>query len=145
LGARRLDRLQALAKKLKLGGNGVVRTDVTQPAEVKRLVDLAAQSHGRIDLIVNNAGLMSLSPLERLKIDDWDRVIDVNIKAMLYGGAAVLPDMKAQMSGHIIAVSSVAGHKVRPGSPVYPAAKTAVRVICEGLRREVSRHRTGRG
>ncbi len=83
LGARRLDRLQSLADELSLGGDAVVRTDVTQPAEVKRLVDRAVQSHGRIDVIINNAGLMPLSPLERLKIDDWDRMIDVNIKGAL--------------------------------------------------------------
>ena len=100
-------------------------------------MDRAVQSHGRIDVIINNAGLMPLSPLERLKIDDWDRMIDVNIKGVLYGVAAALPHMKAQMSGHVINVSSVAGHKVRPGSTVYSATKTAVRVISEGLRQEV--------
>jgi NADP-dependent 3-hydroxy acid dehydrogenase YdfG len=137
LGARRLDRLEALAKELKLGGDAVMQTDVAQRGEVKRLVDRAAQSHGRIDVMINNAGLMPLSPLERLKIDDWDRMIDVNIKGVLYGIAAALPHMKAQMSGHIINVSSVAGHKVRPGSTVYSATKSAVRVISEGLRQEV--------
>lgn len=137
LGARRLERLRALAKELSLHGDAVVRTDVAQRAEVKCLVDRAVQLHGRIDVIVNNAGLMPLSPLERLKIDDWDRMIDVNIKGVLYGIAAALPHMKAQMSGHIINVSSVAGHRVRPGSTVYSATKTAVRVISEGLRQEV--------
>jgi NADP-dependent 3-hydroxy acid dehydrogenase YdfG len=137
LGARRLDRLQALAKELSLGAGAAVQTDVAKYAEVKRLVDRAVQSHGRIDVIINNAGLMPLSPLERLKIDDWDRMIDVNIKGVLYGVAAALPHMKAQMSGHIINVSSVAGHKVRPGSTVYSATKSAVRVISEGLRQEV--------
>jgi NADP-dependent 3-hydroxy acid dehydrogenase YdfG len=137
LGARRLDRLRSLAKELALGGGAVVQTDVTQRAEVKRLVDHAVQSHGRIDVIINNAGLMPLSPLERLKIDDWDRMIDVNIKRVLYGVAAALPHMKAQKSGQIINVSSVAGHKVRPGNTVYSATKSAVRVISEGLRQEV--------
>jgi NADP-dependent 3-hydroxy acid dehydrogenase YdfG len=136
LGARRLDRLQALAKELSLGADAAVQTDVTSYAEVTRLVDRAVQSHGRIDVIINNAGLMPLS-LERLKIADWDRMIDVNIKGVLYGIAAALPHMKAQRSGHIINVSSVAGHKVRPGSTVYSATKTAVRVISEGLRQEV--------
>jgi NADP-dependent 3-hydroxy acid dehydrogenase YdfG len=137
LGARRLDRLQALAKELSLGKNAAVRTDVTRFDQVKHLVDHTVQSHGRIDVIINNAGLMPLSPLERSKIEDWDRTIDVNIKGVLYGIAAALPYMKAQLSGHIINVSSVAGHKVRAGTAVYSATKTAVRVISEGLRQEV--------
>ncbi len=137
LGARRLDRLQALVEELSLGHDAAVRTDVTQYAQVRHLVDHAVQSHGRIDVIINNAGLMPHSPLERGKVQDWDRMIDVNLKGVLYGIAAVLPYMKAQHSGHIINVSSVAGHKVRPGSAVYAATKTAVRVISEGLRQEV--------
>jgi len=87
--------------------------------------------------MINNAGLMPLSPLERGKVADWDRMIDVNIKGVLYGIDAVLPQMKAQQSGHIINVSSVAGHKVRAGIAVYSATKAAVRVISEGLRQEV--------
>jgi NADP-dependent 3-hydroxy acid dehydrogenase YdfG len=137
LGARRLDRLQALAGELSLGADAAVRTDVTKPDEVKALVERAVRSHGRIDVILNNAGLMPHSPLERGKVQDWDRMIDVNIKGVLYGIAAALPHMIAQRSGHIINVSSVAGHKVRPGSAVYAATKTAVRVISEGLRQEV--------
>lgn len=137
LGARRLERLQALAEELSLGGNAVLRTDVTDCGQVKHLVDHAVQVHGRIDVIINNAGLMPHSPLERGKVEDWDRMIDVNLKGVLYGIAAALPYMKAQKSGHIINVSSVAGHKVRPGSAVYAATKTAVRVISEGLRQEV--------
>jgi len=137
LGARRLDRLQALARELKLGPDAAVQTDVSRYEEVARLVDRAVKSHGRIDVIVNNAGLMPHSLLERLKIDEWDRMIDVNIKGVLYGVAAALPHMKAQKSGHIINVSSVAGHKVRAGGTVYSATKTAVRVISEGLRQEV--------
>jgi NADP-dependent 3-hydroxy acid dehydrogenase YdfG len=137
LGARRLERLQALAAELSLGNDAVVQTDVTQYEQVKRLVDRAVQAHGRIDVILNNAGLMPHSPLERGKVQDWDRMIDVNVKGVLYGIAAALPHMKAQKSGHIISVSSVAGHKVRPGSAVYAATKTGVRVISEGLRQEV--------
>jgi NADP-dependent 3-hydroxy acid dehydrogenase YdfG len=137
LGARRLERLQALAAELSLGDDAAVQTDVTQHEQVKQLVDRAVQAHGRIDVILNNAGLMPHSPLERGKVRDWDRMIDVNIKGVLYGIAAALPHMKAQKSGHIINVSSVAGHKVRPGSAVYAATKTAVRVISEGLRQEV--------
>jgi NADP-dependent 3-hydroxy acid dehydrogenase YdfG len=101
------------------------------------LVDAAVQTYGRIDVMINNAGLMPHSPLERLKIDDWDRMIDVNIKGVLYGIAAALPYMQQQKAGHIINVSSVAGHKVRPGSAVYAATKHAVRALSEGLRQEV--------
>ncbi|WP_448191317.1 SDR family oxidoreductase [Azospirillum sp. sgz301742] len=137
LGARRLDRLQALARALSLGDEAVVQTDVTRHEQVKRLVDHAVQTHGRIDVIINNAGLMPQSLLERGKIEDWDRMIDVNIKGVLYGIAAALPHMKAQKGGHIINVSSVAGHKVRAGGAVYAATKHAVRVISEGLRQEV--------
>src|SRR6202000_1954394 len=92
---------------------------------------------GRVDVLINNAGLMPNSPLERLKVEDWDRMIDVNIKGVLYGLDAVLPSRRAARSGHIINVASVAGHKVRPGSGVYSATKHAVRVISEGLRQEV--------
>ena len=137
LGARRLDRLQALASELSLGKDAVLQTDVTRRDEVQRLVDHAVKAHGRIDVILNNAGLMPHSPLERGKVEDWDRMIDVNLKGVLYGIAAALPYMKAQQSGHIINVSSVAGHKVGPGGAVYAATKHAVRVISEGLRQEV--------
>lgn len=137
LGARRLDRLQALARELKLSAEVVVKTDVSDHRQVKALVDQAVKLHGRLDVIINNAGLMPQSPLDRLRIDEWDRMIDVNIKGVLYGIAAALPQMKAQKSGHIINVSSVAGHKVRPGSAVYAATKAAVRMLSEGLRQEV--------
>ena len=137
LGARRLERLQALAQELSLGPDAAVQTDVTQYEQVRRLVDRAVQSQGRIDVIINNAGLMPHSPLERGKVQDWDRMIDVNLRGVLYGIAAALPYMKAQKGGHIINVSSVAGHKVRPGSAVYSATKAVVRVISEGLRQEV--------
>jgi len=137
LGARRLDRLKALAEELSLGEDAVVRTDVTSAEQVQHLVDHAVRRHGRIDVLLNNAGLMPHSPLERLKIADWDRMVDVNIKGVLYGIAAALPYMKEQKSGHIINVSSVAGHLVRPGAVVYCATKHAVRVISEGLRQEV--------
>jgi NADP-dependent 3-hydroxy acid dehydrogenase YdfG len=137
LGARRLDRLQALAKELSLGDDAVVQTDVSKYDEVKRLVEHAVKAHGRLDVMINNAGLMPQSLLQRLKIDEWDRMIDVNIKGVLYGIAAALPVMQAQKSGHIINVSSVAGHKVRPGGTIYSATKSAVRVISEGLRQEV--------
>ena len=139
LGARRVDRIEALARELKSGGGKAlaVATDVTHHEQVQNLVDTAVRSYGRIDVMLNNAGLMPHSPLERLKIDDWNRTIDVNLKGVLYGIAAALPYMKQQKSGHFINVSSVAGHKVRPGSAVYAATKTAVLVLSEGLRQEV--------
>ena len=139
LGARRIDRIKSLVDEFTGSGGKALAmaTDVTRFDQVKKLVDAAVQTYRRIDVIINNAGLMPLSPLERLKIDDWDRMIDVNVKGVLYGIAAVLPHMKQQKSGHIINVSSVAGHKVRPGTAVYAATKHPVRVISEGLRQEV--------
>lgn len=139
LGARRIERLKSLAEELTAkGGKALaIATDVTRHDQVKHLVDRAVQAFGRIDVMINNAGLMPHSPLERLKIEDWDRMIDVNIKGVLYGIAAALPYMKTQKSGHIINVSSVAGHKVTTNGAVYCATKHAVRAISEGLRTEV--------
>jgi NADP-dependent 3-hydroxy acid dehydrogenase YdfG len=129
LGARRADRIQSLADELTgRGGKALaITTDVLHCDQVKRLVDAAVQAYGRIDVMINNAGLMPQSLLERLKIDEWDRMIDVNIKGVLYGIAAALPYMKEQKAGHIINVASVAGHKVGPGFAVYAATKHAVR------------------
>ena len=139
LGARRAERLQALVDEIThAGGKASARaTDVTYPAQVQALVDIAVEQHGRVDVILNNAGVMPHSPLERRKIDDWNRTIDINIKGVLYGIAAALPHMQRQNAGHIINVSSVAGHKVGKNNAVYAATKTAVRVISEGLRQEV--------
>jgi NADP-dependent 3-hydroxy acid dehydrogenase YdfG len=139
LGARRVERIEALADEInKNGGKALaIATDVTVPEQVQRLVDAAVEQFGRVDVILNNAGLMPHSPLERRKIDDWNRTIDVNIKGVLYGIAAALPHMQRQKSGHVINVSSVAGHLVRPAGAVYSATKHAVRVISEGLRQEV--------
>jgi NADP-dependent 3-hydroxy acid dehydrogenase YdfG len=137
LGARRVERLKTLAAELGLPDDAAVETDVTDARQVKALVDGAVGKHGRVDVIINNAGLMPHSPLERGKIEDWDRMIDVNIKGVLYGIAAALPHMTRQKSGHIINVSSVAGHKVGKNNAVYCATKTAVRVLSEGLRQEV--------
>ena len=139
LGARRVDRLEALARDLTAQGGRALAlaTDVTDRAQVQRLVDAAVETHGRIDVLVNNAGLMPQSPLDRLKVDEWDRMIDVNLKGVLYGIAAALPHMQRQRSGHIVNVSSVAGHKVRAGTSVYAATKHAVRALSEGLRQEV--------
>ena len=137
LGARRLDRLEALAKTLGLGPEAIVRTDVTDLAQVQALVARAVQTHGRVDVMLNNAGVMPLSPLEMLRVEEWHQTIDVNVKGVLHGIAAVLPHMKAQRGGQIINVSSVAGHLVSGGGVVYSASKFAVRAIAEGLRKEV--------
>lgn len=139
LGARRVDRIQTLADELTSQGGKVLAlaTDVTKADQVKALVNKAVETFGRIDVMVNNAGLMAQSPLERLRMDEWDQMIDINIKGILYGIAAALPPMKAQKSGQIINLSSVVGHKVGAGGVVYAATKTAVRVISEGLRLEV--------
>lgn len=139
LGARRDERIQSLAKEINNSGGKAlaIATDVTKVEQVKALVDAAVKNFGRIDVIINNAGLMPQSTLNRYRVDEWDQMIDVNIKGVLYGIAAALPYMEKQKSGHIINVSSVAGHKVRPGGTVYSATKHAVRVISEGLRQEV--------
>jgi NADP-dependent 3-hydroxy acid dehydrogenase YdfG len=138
LGARREDRLEALRNEIaEKGGDAIYRvTDVTDRAQLEALAQAANEAYGRIDVLVNNAGLMPLSPLDKLKVDEWDQMIDVNIKGVLYGIAAVLPTMREQHIGHIINLSSVAGHVVFPSSAVYSATKYAVRAISEGIRQE---------
>jgi NADP-dependent 3-hydroxy acid dehydrogenase YdfG len=143
--ARRADRLRTLVKELEARGGKAMAmtTDVSQREQVKALVDAAAKTYGRVDVMINNAGLMPQAPLERLKVDEWDRMIDVNIKGVLYGIAAALPHMQRQKAGHFINVSSVAGHKVGPGFAVYAATKYAVRALSEGLRQEVKPYNIG--
>lgn len=138
LAARRKDRLQSLTDEIERAGGAVAYqvADVTDRAQVQRLADTALERYGQIDVLVNNAGLMPLSPLDLLKVDEWDRMIDVNIKGVLYGIAAVLPHMRSRKQGHIINMSSIAGHKVFPASAVYSATKYAVRAISEGVRQE---------
>jgi NADP-dependent 3-hydroxy acid dehydrogenase YdfG len=137
--ARRAERIETLVAEItKSGGNAVaVATDVTQLDDMQRLVDTAVQTFGRIDVLINNAGIMPLSPLERLKVDEWNQMIDVNLRGVLHGIAAALPYMKEQKSGHIIITASVAAYYVFPGSAVYSATKFALRGLSEGLRREV--------
>jgi NADP-dependent 3-hydroxy acid dehydrogenase YdfG len=139
LAARRQDRIQSLALELTRSGSKAiaVTTDVTDRGQVKALVDAAVDAFGCIDVMVNNAGLMPQAPLELLKIEEWERTIDVNLKGVHYGIAAALPYMQQQKSGHFINVSSVAGHKVGPGFAVYAATKFGVRALSEGLRQEV--------
>ncbi len=142
LGARRVDRIEALVAEItNSGGQAIaVPTDVTKRDDLQRLVVAGLATYGRIDVLINNAGVMPLSPLERVKVDEWDQMIDVNLKGVLYGVAAVLPHMIAQKSGHIINVSSVAGHKLFGGSAVYSATKFAVRALSEGQRQEMVPH-----
>lgn len=139
LGARRAERLDAIVREItQAGGQAIaVPTDVAKLEDVRRLVDTAKATYGRVDVLFNNAGLMPLSPLESLRIDEWERMIDVNMKGTLYGIGAALPYMKEQKSGHIINVSSVYGHKVVATGAVYCATKHAVRAISEALRQEV--------
>ena len=139
LGARRTDRIGALVKDITAKGGAALgfQADVTKRSEVEALVQGAIHEHGRIDVMVNDAGIMPIAPMAALKVEEWDRMIDVNIKGLLFGVAAVLPIMQKQKQGHIINMSSVGGFKVwAPGGTVYSATKFAVRAITEGLRME---------
>ncbi|MDV7338128.1 SDR family oxidoreductase [Terasakiella sp. A23] len=135
LGARRQDKLEAI--KADLGDNVRIQAcDVTQAKDVETLAKLALDEFGKIDVLINNAGIMPLSFFAEKKVADWDRMIDVNIRGVLHGIAAVIDTMHAQKSGHIINIASVAGHVVSPTAGVYSATKYAVRAISEGLRQE---------
>ncbi|WP_035486002.1 SDR family oxidoreductase [Geminicoccus roseus] len=138
IGARRIDRLERLASEIKAAhGKVLVRSlDVTSRESMQAFADAAVEAFGRIDVIVNNAGIMPLSPMASLKVEEWDRMVDVNIKGVLYGVAAVLPVMNRQGAGQIINVSSIGGLHVVPTAAVYCATKYAVRAISEGLRQE---------
>lgn len=140
IGARRQDKLETIVKDIKDKGGEAeyLATDVTITSDVKALVQKAVDVFGRIDVMINNAGLMAIAPMSECKIDEWDRMIDINIKGVLYGIAAALPVFEKQQSGHFINISSVAGIKVfSPGGTVYSGTKFAVRAISEGLRHEV--------
>lgn len=143
IGARRVERLHLLADEITARGGSVrVRAlDVTKREDVEAFAAHAHHEFGRLDVFVNNAGVMPLSPLEALKVDEWDRMVDVNIKGVLYGIAAALPLMTAQGHGQIINVSSIGGHSVSPTAAVYCATKFAVRAISDGLRQETDRIR----
>jgi NADP-dependent 3-hydroxy acid dehydrogenase YdfG len=138
LGARRTDRLEELSREFRDMGAKVAtrRLDVTDRADVGAFVQAAEAEFGRVDVIVNNAGVMPLSLMSSLKVDEWDRMIDVNIKGVLYGIAAVLPLMTARGSGQIINIASVGALSVSPTAAVYCATKYAVRAISDGLRQE---------
>jgi NADP-dependent 3-hydroxy acid dehydrogenase YdfG len=143
LGARRTDRLEKLvAEIVAAGGKAACRTlDVTDRADTAAFVDFAKAAFGQLDVLVNNAGVMPLSPLSALKLDEWDRMIDVNIRGVLHGIAAALPVMEGQGFGQIINISSTAGHRVIPTAAVYCGTKFAVGAISEGLRQESSKIR----
>ncbi|HEY4164909.1 MAG TPA: SDR family oxidoreductase [Dongiaceae bacterium] len=140
IAARRLDRLDRIVADItKSGGRAkAYQVDVAQKAEIDALVSNAMKDFGRIDVLVSNAGVMPIAPLSQRRVDEWDRMIDVNVKGLLYGIAAALPVFEKQQSGHFINLGSVAGIKVfSPGGTVYSATKFAVRAISEGLRHEV--------
>lgn len=143
LGARRTERLQALVEQIKAAGGlaHFYKLDVTSRESMQAFVDEAVRKLGRVDVLVNNAGIMPLSPMASLKVDEWDRMVDVNIKGVLHGIAAVLPVMNQQQSGQIINVSSIGGLGVVPTAAVYCATKYAVRAISDGLRQENDRLR----
>jgi NADP-dependent 3-hydroxy acid dehydrogenase YdfG len=143
LGARRTDRLEALAETFAAGGGSVrIRAlDVVSRQDTQAFIDHAKDQFGRVDVMVNNAGVMPLSPLASLKVDEWDRMIDVNIRGVLHGIAAVLPGMQAQGFGQIINISSIGGLHVTPTAAVYCATKFAVRAISDGLRQETDKIR----
>ncbi len=138
LGARRTDRLEALANEIRESGGEAMtrRLDVTDRADVAAFAEAARQGFGRVDVIVNNAGVMPLSLMASLKVEEWDQMVDVNIKGVLYGIAAVLPEMTARGSGHIINIASIGALAVSPTAAVYCATKYAVRAISDGLRQE---------
>ena len=139
LGARRTERLQVIADEIRAaGGSAEVRSlDVTRLEEVQAFADFALELHGRVDVLVNNAGVMPLSRLDALKIEEWNRMIDVNIRGVLHGIAAVLPAMQQRRSGQIINIASIGAYAVSPTAAVYCATKYAVRALSEGLRQEV--------
>ncbi|MEU8828189.1 SDR family oxidoreductase [Streptomyces sp. NPDC048636] len=138
LGARRTDRLAALVDGLADGGDRAAfrRLDVTDAADVRGFVAAARERFGRVDVMVNNAGVMPLSPLAELKVDEWDRMIDVNVRGVLHGIAAALPVMREQGGGHLVNIASVGAYEVVPTAAVYCATKFAVRALSEGLRQE---------
>ncbi|MEV6777189.1 SDR family oxidoreductase [Streptomyces syringium] len=138
LGARRTDRLDRLVMEITATGGTAAarRLDVTEAADVQGFVAAAGERYGRVDVMVNNAGVMPLSPLEALRTKEWNRMIDVNVRGVLHGISAALPVMRAQGAGHIVNIASVGAHEVSPTAAVYCATKFAVRAISEGLRQE---------
>lgn len=143
LGARRESRLAALAEELQFNGAEVAikALDVTRREQVTQFVEYALERWGRVDVMINNAGIMPLSPMASLRVEEWEQMIDVNIKGVLYGIASVLPTMLAHQRGHIINIASIGALAVSPTAAVYCATKFAVRAISDGLRQENSQLR----
>jgi NADP-dependent 3-hydroxy acid dehydrogenase YdfG len=138
LGARGADRLQGLAARIAAAGGeaAYARTDVKRRTDLSDLVTLACERYGKLDVLVNNAGIGPISPLDDLRVEEWEEMIDINIKGVLYGIAAALPVFRKQGFGHFINTASTAGHKTVPNQAVYSGTKFAVRAISEGLRQE---------
>jgi NADP-dependent 3-hydroxy acid dehydrogenase YdfG len=138
LGARGSDRLQALAARIAGAGGeaAYASTDVRRRDDLSNLVTLACEQYRRLDVLVNNAGIMPVSPLDDLRVEDWEEMIDINIKGVMYGIAAALPVFRKQGFGHFVNTASTAGHKTVPNQSVYSGTKFAVRAISEGLRQE---------
>jgi NADP-dependent 3-hydroxy acid dehydrogenase YdfG len=138
LGARRTDRLETLVSTINSNGGDATysRTDVTRRDDLLDLVSLARKQYGRLDVLINCAGIGPISPMDDLRVDEWDQMIDVNIKGVLYGIAAALPVFREQHQGHIVTVASTAAYKTSPSQAVYSGTKMAVRAIAEGLRQE---------
>ena len=138
LGARGTDRLQALADRIVASGGSAVwvRTDVKQRGDLTQLVKLACDRYGKLDVLISNAGVGPISPLDELRVEDWEDMIDINLKGVMYGIAAALPIFRKQGFGQFINTSSVAAHRIVPNMAVYAGTKIAVRAISEGLRQE---------
>lgn len=138
IGARRVERLESLASEIQGDGGSVViqQLDVTELEQMQAIIDAAQSRFGKVDAIINNAGVMPLSSLEALKIEEWNRMIDVNIRGVLHGIATGLPVMKKQGFGHFINIASIGAYEVTPTAAVYCATKYAVRAITDGLRQE---------
>ncbi|MGW5720449.1 SDR family oxidoreductase [Amycolatopsis sp. NPDC003865] len=138
LGARRTDRLEALARKIRDDGGRaeVLDVDVTRRADLERLVALAVDRFGRLDVLVANAGVARIAPVSALDVDDWDAMIDVNLRGVLHGIAAALPVFRAQGRGHFVTTVSTSGLKIVPAQAVYAGTKNAVRTLLEALRQE---------
>lgn len=143
LGARRIDRLETLVSDIAAAGGSAraMALDVTDHSDMQAFVEFAKSAFGKVDVIVNNAGVMPLSPLSALKVDEWNRMLDVNVRGVLHGIAAVLPTMEAQGHGQVINISSIGGLSVSPTAAVYCATKFAVRAISDGLRQETDKIR----